>query len=72
MGRYLGYLVAVAALLVALVTGLNSLYIGKPFGTFWDYVLTVTWGIGTQTVLAGLTAALTALGGLEALRRIRL
>ena len=34
--RWRGYVVAVIALIIAEVTALNALYIGKPFGTFWD------------------------------------
>ena len=59
-------IVVAVSLVVALVTGLTALYIGKPFGSFWDYVAAITWGLTTQAALATLTAAL---GGAGALMR---
>lgn len=49
------------ALALALVTGLASLYIGKPFGTLWDYVNAVAWGAGAVLALSALSAALEGL-----------
>jgi hypothetical protein len=46
---------------LALVTGLGALYIGKPFGTFWDYLSAVAWGVGAVLTLSALNAALEGL-----------
>lgn len=61
-------LVALAVAL-ALVTGLEALYIGKPFGSDWDYVKTFTWGLGTQATVAAVAVALDALAGLGLIGR---
>jgi hypothetical protein len=51
---------------------LSALYIGKPFGSFWDYVVALTWGLATQTALTALASALDSLGGLGLVgRRLR-
>jgi hypothetical protein len=60
-----GYAVAVVALVVAVITGLSTLYIGKPFGTTWDYILAITWGLTTQAALAILSSTLNGFGGLQ-------
>jgi hypothetical protein len=70
--RRRGYGAAAIAFVVALVAALNTLYIGKPFGTFWDYVSALTWGLGAQAVLTTLAAAIGGVAGLRALgSRIR-
>jgi hypothetical protein len=54
------------------VTALSALYIGKPFGTFLDYVGAVTWGLGTHAALATLATAVGGIAGLHALgQRLR-
>lgn len=55
------------ALALALVTGLASLYIGKPFGTFWDYVNAAAWGASTVLAVSALSAALEGLPGVREL-----
>jgi hypothetical protein len=65
--RRRGYGVAAIAFAVALVTALTTLYIGKPFGTFWDYVSALTWGLATQAVLTTLATAIGGVAGLRAL-----
>jgi hypothetical protein len=49
---------AVFAGFVGLLTGLNTLYLGKPFGTLQDYVGVFLWAAGTKVALDLLTAAL--------------
>ena len=58
-----------ASVIVALVTGLSALYIGKTWGTFWDYVAALAWGLMTQTVILSLSGAIDGLGPLGALRK---
>ncbi len=41
----------VIALVIAIWTGLNALYIGKPFGTVIDYTNALCWGITTKVAL---------------------
>ncbi len=36
------------AFLIAVITGLNSNYWGKPFGTFQDYAVLFLWAAGTK------------------------
>jgi len=55
------------ALGLALVAGLGALYIGKPFGTFWDYLSAVSAGVLAVLTLSALN---TALEGLPSLREI--
>jgi hypothetical protein len=65
--RWQGYGVAAIAAVVALVTAFHELYIGKPFGTLWDYIWAASWGLTTQVVLATLA---TAIGGIAGLRSL--
>ena len=44
--------------LIALLTGLNTYYIGKAFGTIGDYVALFLWAAGTKAALDILAAAL--------------
>jgi len=48
----------VAAIVLALLTGLGALYFGQPFGTAKDYCTAITWGITTKAALEALIAAL--------------
>lgn len=60
------------AVVLALVTGMTALYVGKPFGSIWDYILAVTWGLGAQATVMAVATALDALGGLNLIgRRVR-
>ena len=49
---------AVLAFLIALLTGLNSYYFSKPFGTLQDYSTLVLWAVGTKASLDILTSVL--------------
>ena len=55
--------VAAIALVTSLVAGLNALYVGKDFGTTYDYVNAVLWGLGTEGVLVVLFAAIARITG---------
>jgi hypothetical protein len=48
----------VIASVIALVTGLSSNYLGKPFGTVQDYFSLFVWGAGTKVGLDIVTSAL--------------
>jgi hypothetical protein len=62
--------VVVLAVLVALLTGLETLYFGKTWGeTFWDYPLALTWGFGATAVTGTLATSLDDLVSLGWLRR---
>jgi hypothetical protein len=49
---------AVLAFLIALLTGLNSYYFNKPFGTLQDYSTLFLWAVGTKASLDILTSVL--------------
>jgi hypothetical protein len=55
------WLVFVFALVAGLYGGLNELYLGKMFGTPWDYVKAFAWGLGTKAVLEVIYAAINKL-----------
>lgn len=57
-----------ASAVVAVISGLTALYIGQTWGTTWDYIAAVTWGITTQGVVLTLAGAIDGLGPLGALR----
>lgn len=44
------------AWIIAIITGLNTYYFGKPFGTVGDYGLLFVWAAGTKATLDILTA----------------
>jgi hypothetical protein len=44
--------VGAITILTASLSGLLLLYVGKPFGTFADYVVAVLWGFGTERAVA--------------------
>jgi len=69
VARLLEGVVVLVAGLVAMVTALGTLYVGKPFGTVWDYLALATWALATPVAVAALGAALDNLGALEALQR---
>jgi hypothetical protein len=45
------------SLVVATVTGLEALYVGKSFGTWPDYLTALLWGFGTKIGVEALTTA---------------
>lgn len=47
-----------AALMVA---GLQAVYIGKTFGTGWDFLIALTWGLGAAVVVTPLASAIEGL-----------
>jgi hypothetical protein len=49
---------AVLAFVIALLTGLNSYYLSKPFGTLQDYSTLFLWAVGTKASLDILTSVL--------------
>jgi hypothetical protein len=67
--KMLQIMAVAVALVLAVVTGMTALYIGKPFGTLWDYVTIFTWGLATPTVVAGIGSALDSFGAFGALQR---
>lgn len=67
--RRLELLVVLIGALLAVVAAMTALYVGKPFGTFWDYVTAITWGLVTPTAWVGLGAALNSLGAFTAVSR---
>ncbi len=62
------FAVVLASTAVALVTGISALYVGKPWGTPWDYIAAIFWGLMTQAVITAVAGAVDGLGPLGALR----
>ena len=62
--QFVAVLVAAA---VALATGLEALYVGNPWGTTWDIIFAVVWGIVAQATVTTLVTSLDDLGSLAAL-----
>jgi hypothetical protein len=50
---------------VGLLTGLNLFYVGKPFGTFADYVSLFLWAAGTKAALDILLAVIDKLAAVN-------
>jgi hypothetical protein len=48
----------ILAFVIALLTGLNTNYLGKSFGTMQDYVVLFLWGAGTKATLDIFTSVL--------------
>ncbi len=48
----------VLAFIVAVLTGLNQYYFGKPFGTLKDYVGILVWALGTKVTVDIVSASL--------------
>jgi len=61
--------VVLAAAAIALIAGLEFLYIGKTWGTVWDFFAAFFWGIGVQTTVTALATSIDDLSGLRWLRR---
>jgi hypothetical protein len=62
-------LAVLAAAAVALAAGLEVLYVGKTWGTTWDVLAAIVWGITAQAVATTLVTSLDNLGSLAALWR---
>jgi hypothetical protein len=54
---------------LAVTGGLGVLYIGKTWGTCWDFIAAFTWGIGGQALVSTLANSLDGLTSLNWLRR---
>jgi hypothetical protein len=67
--RRLEFLAVAVGATLLVIAAMGALYIGKPFGTFWDYVAAITWGLATPTTLVAAGAALNSLGAFNALAR---
>jgi hypothetical protein len=52
------FLVLAILLAVALVAGMQALWVDKTFGGFWDIAAAFAWGLGSGAVAGPLTAAL--------------
>ena len=48
--------------------GGSALYVGEAWGTPWDYIFALAWGLTTQAVVATIAGAIGGLGALGALR----
>ena len=65
IGRRIAFVdaaVLVALLSAALVAGMQELWVGQSFGGFWDIAAAFVWGLGSGTIAAPLTTALTDFG----------
>jgi hypothetical protein len=70
--RWLELATVGVGLIVAVVTAMDVLYVGEPWGSEWDYVKIVTWGLLTPTAITAITAAINNVGGFTSLiRRLR-
>jgi hypothetical protein len=67
--RAQSFLLLVLALAVAIASGLNSVYVGKAFGTWWDYINLFIWGLTTKLVFDLVVGSLDSLGVLRLARR---
>jgi hypothetical protein len=66
---YIQVFVVLAAAALAIATGLEILYVGKTWGTGWDWLAAIVWGTAAQAVATTLVTSLDNLGALAALRR---
>jgi hypothetical protein len=62
------FVVLVSAVL-AVASGLIALYVGKTWGTVWDFVAAIAWGTAAQAVVTSLVTSLDDFGALASLRR---
>jgi hypothetical protein len=69
LGKIQRTLLLVLAVVVAVVSGLHALYVGKPFGTTWDYINLFIWGFTTKIVFDLVVGSLDSLGLLRLARR---
>ena len=53
------FIIFVISLLLATVTGLLFLYVGKVFGSLSEYLWAFLWGFGIDTAVKGYTAVYT-------------
>lgn len=63
--------VAVAVgVVLAVLAGMTALYKDKPFGSGWDYIAAITYGLVVPPAIAGLIGLTNRLGETAALRRL--
>jgi hypothetical protein len=63
------WVVLATSIAVALVTAFSALYVGKAWGTPWDYLFAGAWGLTTQAVVTAIAAAIGGLGALGAVKQ---
>ena len=68
-GQWAQLLVALVTGVIVLVVGLEALYVGETWGTTWDYIAAISWGIAAEASLASLATSLDDLRALRWLRR---
>lgn len=56
--RYWDVAFITIAIIIALYTGLKTLYFGQGFGTLRDYINAMIWGFTTETVVASISAGI--------------
>lgn len=56
---------------VALASGLAVLYVGKEWGSPWDYLAALVWGLAAQTLVLSLATSINEVGALTARRSHR-
>ncbi len=56
---------------VALASGLAVLYVGKEWGSVWDYLAALVWGLAAQTLVLSLATSINEVGALTARRSDR-
>ncbi len=66
---YVQAFVVLVAAFVAVASGLGALYVGKTWGTNWDFLAALLWGIVAQATVTTLATSLDGLGALSWLRR---
>lgn len=59
-------ILSLIALILAIISGLLFLYIGKPFGSLTDYLLAILWGFGIDNSVKGFAAVLSKISSPEA------
>ncbi len=57
--------IVIVTALVVLGAGLGALYAGKTWGTRWDYIAALIWGLGLQATALGLASSLDSLATLR-------
>jgi hypothetical protein len=57
--------VVIVTAAVVLASGMALLYVGKPWGSCWDYAAALAWGFGLQATTVGLVSSIGGLSGLR-------
>lgn len=52
------WIVTIVAIILAAITGLLALYVGKTFGTISDYLMALLWGFGIDNAVRGFAAVI--------------